>query len=251
MASLPRIAVVGGHGKIALHFARLAAPSYHLTSLVRSEDHYDDIQSRGASPHLLSLEEASVEQLAEVFKDKDGVLFSAGAGGKGGKERTKAVDEDGAIKVFDAIESLPEPRPKLILVGAIDTRDMSKPPPSYYSKEDIEASKKGHEAIPTYYDAKLAADRSLHKRTTFPWIVLRPGALKDDWPTGKIKLGRTGPQGSVTREDVAATLLALFKLPREAGSGLALDLVQNVESEVEIEQAVKEAVEKGVSDWHD
>ncbi|GAA5904504.1 hypothetical protein JCM6882_008926 [Rhodosporidiobolus microsporus] len=247
-STLPRIAVVGGHGKVALHFARLAAPSFSVTSLVRSKDHFGDITSTGATPQLLSLEEASVEQLAEAFRGKEGVLFSAGSGGKGGKERTKAVDEEGAIKVFDAIETLPEPRPKLILVGAIDTRDMSKPPPSYYTKEDIKASKEVHEAIPVYYDAKLASERDLHKRTSFPWVVLRPGYLKDDAAKGKIKLGGVG-MGDVTREDVAATLLALFRLPREAGNGLSLDLIQNVEGEVEVEKAVEAAVEKAVSDW--
>jgi hypothetical protein len=61
----------------------------------------------------------------------------------------------------------------------------------------------------------------------------------------------TSSASPLQREDVAATLLHLFKLPREAGNGLALDLIQGVEGEVEVEKAVKEAVEKGVSDWHD
>ncbi|GAA6027865.1 hypothetical protein JCM8097_001755 [Rhodosporidiobolus ruineniae] len=245
MSALPRLVVVGGHGKVALHFARLAAPSFHVTSLIRNPAHVDDITSRGATPKELSIEDASVEQLAEAFEGAQGVLFSAGAGGKGGKERTKKVDEEGAMKVFDAIERLPDPKPKLVLVGAIDTRDVSKPPPSRYTEKDIEESKKAHEAIGAYYDAKLAADQNLHARTSFPWIILRPGHLKDDAPTGKVQLGRT-TFGSITREDVAATLLALFQLPREAGTGLALDLVQG---ETEIEQAVKEAVERGESDW--
>ncbi|BGP14805.1 hypothetical protein JCM10213_001827 [Rhodosporidiobolus nylandii] len=251
-SSLPRIVVVGGSGKVALHFARLAASHFSLTSLVRSSDRFDAIEATGATPKLLSLEDASVKELAKVFEGAQGVLFSAGAGGKGGKERTKKVDEEGAIKVFDAIETLPDPKPKLILVSALDTRDLSKPPPSYYTAEDIKESKKAHEAIGAYYDAKLAADRSLHKRTSFPWIVLRPGHLRDEPAegTGKVQLGRTG-MGSVTRADVARTLLSLFRLPRAAGNGLALDLIQNVDSEVEVEKAVKEAVERGVSDWHD
>ncbi|GAA5852597.1 hypothetical protein JCM8547_002556 [Rhodosporidiobolus lusitaniae] len=249
-SSLPRIAIVGGHGKIALLFARLASPSFSVTSLVRTKDQFGDIEQTGAKPHLLSLEEASVEQLVEVFKGVQGVLFSAGSGGKGGADRTKKVDEEGAIKVFDAIEKLPEPRPKFVLVGAIDTRDMSKPPPSYYTEKDIEESKKWHESIGVYYDAKLAADRSLHKRTSFPWTIVRPGTLTEDKASGRVKLGRVG-MGSVSREDVAAVILSLFKLPREAGNGLALDLIQNVEGEIEVEEAVKEAVEKGVSDWLD
>ncbi|GAA6008591.1 hypothetical protein JCM10207_007169 [Rhodosporidiobolus poonsookiae] len=248
MTSLPRIVVVGGHGKVALHFARLASPSFSVHSLVRTQDHFADLESAGAKPVLLSLEEASVADLSAAFKGAQGVLFSAGSGGKGGPERTKKVDEEGAIKVMDAIEQLEGEKPKFVLVGAIDTRDMSKPPPSYYTEADIAESKKTHDAIPAYYDAKLHADRSLHQRTAFPWVILRPGWLTEDAPTGKVRLGRTG-WGGVSRADVAATLLALFRLPSSgagSGSSLALDLIQGTDSDVPIEQAIKEAVEKGI-----
>lgn len=57
----------------------------------------DEIAKAGATPYVLSLEDASVKDFAELFdKEKpDGVVFSAGAGGKGGEERTKAVDYEG------------------------------------------------------------------------------------------------------------------------------------------------------------
>jgi hypothetical protein len=61
----------------------------------------------------------------------DVVVFSAGAGGKGGEERTKAVDYEGAVKVFDAIEGVSGSKPRLILVSAIDIRDESKVPEHY------------------------------------------------------------------------------------------------------------------------
>lgn len=119
--------------QVALHFARLASSSFSITSLVRSESHFDDIRQTGASPKLLSLEDASVAELQQAFSGAQGVLFTAGAGGKGGKERTVKVDQEGAIKVFDAIEGIEgEEKPKLILVGALDTRDLSQPPPEHY-----------------------------------------------------------------------------------------------------------------------
>lgn len=116
--SLPRVVVVGGHGKassallpqlehiltlsssqVALHFARLAAPTYQVTSLVRTRDQYDDITAAGATPSLLSLEESDVQALTSAFEGARAVLFAAGAGGKAGPERTKAVDFEGAVKV--------------------------------------------------------------------------------------------------------------------------------------------------------
>ncbi|GAA5834862.1 hypothetical protein JCM5353_004904 [Sporobolomyces roseus] len=245
--SLPRIVVVGGHGKVALHFARLASHSYSVTSLVRSEDHFQDIKQTGATPKLLSLEDASVDELKDAFDGAKGVLFAAGAGGKGGKERTKKVDEEGAIKVFDAIEKTQGEKPKLILVGALDTRDLSKPPPSHYTEKDIEQSKKAHDAIGAYYDAKLAATRNLHTRSSFPWIELRPGHLSDSQGTGKISLGLTS-MGSVPREDVAKVLVSLFDQPRDAAKALTLDLI---EGETSVDEAVKAAVEKGESSFSD
>ncbi|GAA5934801.1 uncharacterized protein JCM15063_003070 [Sporobolomyces koalae] len=247
--SLARIVVVGGHGKVALQFARLASSKYTVTSLVRSESHFDDITATGASPKLVSLEHASVEQLAHEFQHADGILFAAGAGGKGPKERTVAVDQEGAIKVFDAIESLghTQNKPKLVLVGAIDTRDTSKPPPQHYTEHDIEESQKVHKAIGAYYDAKLAATENLYKRNaSFPWIELRPGHLTDDAAAHKIALGVTG-LGSISREDVAHVLLALFDLPRDSFKhGVSLDLIQGHHS---IEQAVERAVKSGESSF--
>ncbi|GAA5962813.1 hypothetical protein JCM3765_001529 [Sporobolomyces pararoseus] len=249
MSSLPRIVVVGGHGKVALHFARKASSTFSVTSLVRSESHFQDILQTGSTPLLLSLEEASIDQLTQAFKGAQGVLFSAGAGGKGGKDRTVKVDQEGAIKVFDAIEKLDQSeveKPKLILVGALDTRDLSKPPPKHYNEADLEDSKKAHDAIGAYYDAKLVATKNLYTRTSFPWIELRPGHLKDSDPTGKVSLGVTH-MGGVTREDVASVLVELFKQPRDAANGLSLDLI---EGETEIEEAVNLAVEKNESSFN-
>lgn len=66
---------------------------------MRSKDHFADITAQGAVPELLSLEESTTDQLAKVFEGARAVLFTAGAGGKGGEERTKAVDYEGAVKV--------------------------------------------------------------------------------------------------------------------------------------------------------
>ncbi|GAA6005640.1 hypothetical protein JCM11491_003710 [Sporobolomyces phaffii] len=248
MSPLPRIVVVGGHGKVALHFARLAAPSFAVTSLVRTEDHFSDVEATGATASLVSLEDASVDQLAAAFDGAHGVLFAAGAGGKGGPERTQRVDHLGAVKVFDALDqTLGAEKPKLVLVGALDTRDLSKPPPRHYTEADLAESKKAHDAIGAYYDAKLAAARDLHSRKQFPWVELRPGHLRDSSATGSVSLGVTG-MGSVPREDVAAVLVALFKQPRDAANGLSLDLV---EGETAIDEAVRGAVARGESSFTD
>jgi hypothetical protein len=95
---------------------------------------------------VLSLEHDPVDTFAELFEGHHVVVFSAGAGGKGGEERTKAVDYQGALKVcmlslacigadrtqvFDAIDMMEGPKPHLILVSAIDVRAPDKIPAHY------------------------------------------------------------------------------------------------------------------------
>lgn len=83
---------------------------------------------------MLSLEDASVSDFSNAFKGYDVVYFSAGAGGNGGEERTKKVDYEGALKVYDAIEGVEGPvKPRLILVSCIDVRDPEKIPAHYVS----------------------------------------------------------------------------------------------------------------------
>ena len=105
-----------------------------MTSIIRDPAHEKDIKDISATPLLLSLEDASVADFSKAFKGCDVVYFSAGAGGKGSEERTKKVDYEGALKIFDAIEGVEGPvKPRLILVSALDIRDPEKIPAHYVS----------------------------------------------------------------------------------------------------------------------
>lgn len=141
------IFIVGGHGKVALHFTRLAAAQGHkVFSMIRQPEHASDLPSGPSSesvqPVVASLEQSSVSDIASLLNkySPNVILFSAGAGGKGGIERTKAVDEQGAIKVFDAIEesgiAKKQDFRRFLLVSAVDVRDKTKPPPSWYQKPE-------------------------------------------------------------------------------------------------------------------
>ena len=104
-----------------------------ITSVIRDESQSPDILSRGAKPAILSLEDSPVHDFTQLFEQTkaDVVYFSAGAGGKGGEERTKKVDYEGALKIFGAIEGVSGSKPRLILVSAIDVRDADKIPAHY------------------------------------------------------------------------------------------------------------------------
>ncbi|KAI0085029.1 NADH(P)-binding-domain-containing protein [Irpex rosettiformis] len=245
------VVIVGGHGNVSLRLARLltARPSTAVTSIIRSQEHTPDIQAAGATPLLLSLEDAPVSQLADAFKTSkaDVVYFSAGAGGKGGEERTKKVDEEGAIKVFDAIESLGasvEERPRLILVSAIDIRDPSKGYPAHYNEDDIQHSLRIRKAIPAYVEAKYNADKNLASRTGFRWTILRPGGLTNEPGTGKGHIGKAHLSRTISRDDVAKTLYLL--LEHEDAHGLGIDLVGGEEP---LENGLSAFIKKGESDF--
>lgn len=79
---------------------------------------------------------------------------SKGAGGKGGPERTKAVDEEGAIKVFDALEKsglgAQESFRRLLLVSAVDVRNPEGPYPDWYGDKEKETSQGMWKAIGSY-----------------------------------------------------------------------------------------------------
>ena len=146
-----KVIIVGGHGnvsfsmdlvvetvemntkQVSLRLARLLSPSHSVTSLIRNPDHQQDILDTSAEPLLLSLEDVSVPDLSKAFAGYDVVYFSAGAGANGGEERTKKVDYEGAVKVFDAIEGTSGVKPRLILVSAVDVRDPEKIPAHYAS----------------------------------------------------------------------------------------------------------------------
>ncbi|KAJ6492847.1 NADH(P)-binding-domain-containing protein [Mycena vitilis] len=246
------VAIVGGHGKVALRLARILGPDHSVTSIVRDKAHEDDIRNASATPLVLSLEHASVEELKTAFEGKNVVYFIAGAGGKGAtpeekKERTRKIDYEGAVKVFDAIEACAGAKPRLILVSAIDVRDVdardpSKPDepmfPAHYTTGETDVDKEGTDTwmsrrmngttekpgvLRTYMQAKYEADANLVKRDAFKWTILRPGGLTDDTGTGKASIGKTRLMPAISRDDVATALALLLK--REDAAGIALDMV--------------------------
>lgn len=248
MSTPQSILIVGGHGKVALHLSRILSTAPYnarITSLIRDPSHKQDIIATGAQPRLLSLEDASVDEVKGAIEEvkADIVYFAAGAGGKGGEDRTKAVDYKGAVKVFDALEKVGGKKARLVLISAIDVREEGKVP-AHYTEEDIKASKAGRAAIPVYFKYKLEADKNLVKRTAFKWTILRPGHLSDEKGTGKASIGRTHLSPSIAREDVAHALAYLSQ--REDAAGLAIDFVGG---DTSIEEGLDKVIKRGESDF--
>ncbi|MFT4295152.1 MAG: SDR family oxidoreductase [Micropruina sp.] len=99
---MARIILFGGHGKVAL----LAEPLFtrqgdSVTAVIRNPGHADEVRATGATPLVADIERLDTAELATLIEGHDAVVWSAGAGG-GNPERTRAVDQDAAIRTMDA-----------------------------------------------------------------------------------------------------------------------------------------------------
>jgi hypothetical protein len=112
MATPPHVLLLGGHGKISLLLTPLLlAKSYAVTSVIRNPAQKDAILALGANQPgkidvlIESLDDVKEASQAQKVIDRvkpNWVVWSAGAGGKGGKERTNAVDCVAAKAVSDS-----------------------------------------------------------------------------------------------------------------------------------------------------
>lgn len=205
-----RVAIAGGHGKIALLTARqLSQRGDEVLSLVRNAEHEDDVREAGAQPVLADLEQLGADALAELIAGSDAVIFAAGAGPNSGVARKDTVDRAAAVLLADAAEQAGIHRYLLVSsMGVESVRGGATP-------EGV------GEVFVAYLRAKLAAEDDLRARD-LDWTVLRPGRLTDEPATGSVHLAPDAPRGEIPRADVAAVLVALLDEPRTAGAVLQL-----------------------------
>ncbi|OIW28142.1 NAD dependent epimerase/dehydratase, partial [Coniochaeta ligniaria NRRL 30616] len=248
------VLLLGGHGKVAQYLTPLLLQrSWTVTSIIRNRDHVHDLKKLGENkPGKLnvlvrSLEDVKSDSQAKSLIDEvnpDYVVWSAGAGGKGGPERTFAVDRDAAIHFINAAVATPSIT-KFLMVSYLISRRAK---PSWWSDESWQlALDTNKNALPTYYQAKIAADEALHKAakkrgSDFAAINLRPGTLTTE-PAGKVELGKTkSSMGNASRESVAQ--VAALLLQTEGVKTSWLDLLDGEEDQAEaVERVVREGID--------
>ena len=194
-----RVAVIGGHGKVAMLLSpRLAAAGHEVSSLIRDPDQSDEVAATGAVPVVADVEHLDVDGIAQRLAGHDAVVWCAGAGG-GNPERTYAVDRDAAIRSMDAAASTGVQRYVML---------------SYFGA-GADHGVPEHSSFFPYAEAKGAADAHL-RDSRLDWTVVGPSALTDEPGTGMIEVadgGRGLDAGSVARDDVAAVIAAVVDHP--------------------------------------
>jgi nucleoside-diphosphate-sugar epimerase len=219
-----RVAIVGGHGKIALHLTRLlTARSATVVSLIRNPAHAEDIRAVGGEPVVCDIEHASVAEIADAIGSSDAVVFAAGAGPGSSAARKLTVDRDGAIKLLEASVSAEVPRYLII------------------SSVGAEAPPEGGDVFSVYLRAKAEADAAV-QASDRDWTIVRPGRLTDDAGHGRVRIDTEPYRGEIAREDVASVLDALLQARR------ATHLVLYVNGgEDRVQQAVEQVTRAGAA----
>jgi uncharacterized protein YbjT (DUF2867 family) len=214
-----RIAIAGGHGKIALLLTqRLADRGEQVLGLIRNPDHAGDVRARGGEPVVCDLESAGVDEIAAAIDGADAVVFAAGAGPGSGAQRKLTVDRDGAVKLVDAARAVSAAR--YLIVSSVGAES----PPD------------GDGVFSVYLRAKAQADAAV-QASDRQWTIARPGRLTDDQGAGRVKISTEPFRGEVAREDVAAVLEALLDDERSVGTVLYVN-----GGEQPIEQALSGAL---------
>ena len=213
-----RIVIAGGHGQIALRLERLLrARGDEVAGIIRRPEQAGDLVAVGAEPVVCDLESSSVDDVAPHLEGADAVVFAAGAGPGSGQDRKDTVDNKACVLFADAAEEAGVRR--FIVVSSMGA--------------DQEPPEGTDPVFAVYLRAKGAADAAVRARSALDWTILRPGALTDEPGTGRVKLAEATGRGAVSRDDVAAVLVALLDEPGTAG--LTLELIAG---STPVEQAV-------------
>jgi uncharacterized protein YbjT (DUF2867 family) len=190
---MSRVLILGGHGKVALRLAPLLVERGDtVTSVFRNPDHEAEVAATGARPLVADIEALGIEQLTQLLRGHDAVVWSAGAGG-GDASRTYAVDRDAAVRSMDAAAAAEVVR--YVMVSYLGAGpDHGVPPDNPFH---------------AYAEAKAAADEHL-RGTSLAYTILGPGRLTLEDPTALIDVVTTAGDGdtSITRADVAAVIAA-------------------------------------------
>lgn len=213
-----KVLVAGANGQTARQLVRMLVEGGHeVRGLVRKKEQTRNVESDGAEPALVDLEEDEVDgKIGDTVEDCDAIVFAAGAGPGSGAARKETMDYGGAVKLIEAAEKHGVRRYLMLsTTGADDpgSRD---------------------EKMRPYLEAKGKADERL-RNSSLDYTIIRPGRLTDEDGTGNIDAAESlGRYGEIPREDVART----FAISLKAGNtyGRTFEILSG---ETPIEEALR------------
>jgi uncharacterized protein YbjT (DUF2867 family) len=210
------VVIAGGHGQIALRLEKLlAARGDTARGLIRNPGQAGDLEAVGAQAVVFDLE--GDDDLAPLVTGADAVVFAAGAGPGSGEARKQTMDLGGAVKLIEAARSSGVRR--YVMVSSIGA----------------DHPERGQGPMRPYLEAKAAADAAL-EASGLDHTIIRPGGLTNEEGNGRVAIGQDLDYGQVSRDDVAATILAVLDTPSTVGKAFTL-----LGGDVPIDEAVRAA----------
>lgn len=190
-----KVFLIGANGQIGQRLTGLFQKdgTHTLRAMVRKEEQKDALQAAGTEAVLADLE-GSAEDIAKAAEGCDAIVFTAGSGGSTGHDKTLLIDLDGAAKAVEAAKKAGIKR--FIMVSALQAHNRAN----------------WNEALKPYYVAKHYADKIL-EASGLTYTIIRPGGLLNDPGTGNIKAAADLERGSISRDDVANTVIASLDEP--------------------------------------
>lgn len=180
---MEKILVVGATGTTGNKVVSLLRndSNYEPIAMVRKKKQQVHFENQGIKTVLADL----TEEVTHATEGVDKVIFAAGSKGKA----LDAVDRKGAMKMIDA--SKKHKINKFVMLSSLGA----------------DAPQQASE-LQDYLQAKRDADEYLGN-SGLDFTIVRPGALSDDMPTGKINIGKSleNREGSIPRGDVAKVLV--------------------------------------------
>lgn len=220
-----KILILGSNGGVGSKVTKLLKESnIDFTASVRDEKKLEELKASDIDAKLIDVAKDSIDDMVESFKGYDKVLFTIGAGGKGGAETTVQVDLDGAVKTMEAAK-----KAGVDQYYMVSTWDSSR-----------EAVENPDDPIKTYTICKHYADLYLKNNSGLTYTIIHPSTLNDDPGQGTIEVTDThstevaGDQ-SISRSDVAKVVTKLL-----LSDGYKNEEIQIAAGDTDIDEALED-----------
>jgi uncharacterized protein YbjT (DUF2867 family) len=188
------LGITGGTGS---RIARLLVDQGHTVSgLYRHPNQIARLEEMGVKPFAGDIATISERDLARLIRESEVLVFTAGAGEQDNESMIDAVDYGGVKKAIAAIRLAGHSRLLLISVYPEAAREQCL-----------------GDSFEHYMSAKKKADVEV-VNSGLDWIILRPSSLKNTPGTGRVSIGLANFHTEISRDDVAATVVALLNAPQ-------------------------------------
>lgn len=214
---IQNVLVIGGNGTTGQLICDILMDSSHYRpiAMIRDKSQKEKFDSQNIPTVIADLE----GDLRHAFQNVDRVIFAAGSGGGTSKEKTIAVDQEGAKRCIDFAKEFGVQ--KFVMLSSMGSENPSKDSEIY-----------------EYLLAKHHADVYL-KESGLTYTIVRPGGLTDGAATQKIQATKSLEQrGKISRADVAHTLV--YVLPSDIADNTYFEILSG---EKQLREAVKELEE--------